>query len=332
MRSSAPVTSFSEVTTVDRDQLLASAKDFADRALKAYTEDDTRVILTNAAFSLEHLSKAYLYSLHPALLMEIKNGQLDSLLHLVDLGTKARKAQFARTISAKEALARVEHVLPTLNAPKALLAQLIDIRDGVVHVGYLSGTSAREILTAFLRYSNELYDELRVDEGLRWGAHSHLVGSLISQSLTDIEHEVNRKLAAAKHRFDKLMEQIPEDERDRIRHARGIQSVASVHLFGDETRMEFTGCPVCDAEHAAYMGSIDVEWETDSEFGDNGDIVILGVLGTKTFHARRLNCGVCGLSLSSPDELRTAKLRTTWQLDEIPEYGNYPYTKHALSE
>jgi hypothetical protein len=66
----------SGVTIVDRDQLLASAKDFADRALRAYLEDDARITLTNAAFSMEHLSKAYLYSLHPALLMEIRNGQL----------------------------------------------------------------------------------------------------------------------------------------------------------------------------------------------------------------------------------------------------------------
>jgi hypothetical protein len=78
------------VTTVDHDQLIASAQDFAGRALKAYTEGDTRVILVNAAFSLEHLSKAYLSDLHPALLAEAKKDPPDSLLHLVGLGGKAR--------------------------------------------------------------------------------------------------------------------------------------------------------------------------------------------------------------------------------------------------
>jgi hypothetical protein len=71
------------VTAIDQQQLLESARDFAERALNACLEDDTRVILANAAFSLEHLCKAYLYGMHPALLMELRNGQLDSLLHLV---------------------------------------------------------------------------------------------------------------------------------------------------------------------------------------------------------------------------------------------------------
>ena len=74
------------MATVDRDQLLASAKYFAERALSAYLENDTRVILVYAAFSMEHLSKTYLCDLHPALLAEFRNGQVDALLHLVDLG------------------------------------------------------------------------------------------------------------------------------------------------------------------------------------------------------------------------------------------------------
>ena len=80
-----------QVTTIGRDQLLESAKDFADRSLRAYMDSDSRVILQNAAISMEHLSKAYLASLSPVLLMEIKNGQLDSLLHLAGLGEKAKK-------------------------------------------------------------------------------------------------------------------------------------------------------------------------------------------------------------------------------------------------
>lgn len=70
------------------------------------------MVLTDAAFSLEHLAKAYLCELHPTLLMEIRNGQFDSLLHLAGHGSRARKLQFPRTISGREAIARVEQVLP----------------------------------------------------------------------------------------------------------------------------------------------------------------------------------------------------------------------------
>jgi hypothetical protein len=74
------------VAAIDQQHLLESARDFAELALNAYVEDDTRVILAKAAFSLEHLCKAYLYGMHPALLMELRNGQLDSLLYLVGHG------------------------------------------------------------------------------------------------------------------------------------------------------------------------------------------------------------------------------------------------------
>src|SRR5260370_1270789 len=49
---------------------------FADRTLRAHTGDDTKVVLTNPAFRLEHLSKAYLCDLSPALLVELKPGNL----------------------------------------------------------------------------------------------------------------------------------------------------------------------------------------------------------------------------------------------------------------
>ena len=43
------------MTTVDRKQLMDSAEDFADRALRAYTDGETSMILVNAAVSMEHL-------------------------------------------------------------------------------------------------------------------------------------------------------------------------------------------------------------------------------------------------------------------------------------
>jgi hypothetical protein len=116
---------------------------------------------------MEHLSKAYLASLNPVLLMEIQNGRLDSLLHLSGLGEKAKKAQCPRTISAREARTRVQHVLPGLTAPRDELDDLINVRDGVIHVGYLAETDTRKILTAYLRYANGLFDEVGTESAAR---------------------------------------------------------------------------------------------------------------------------------------------------------------------
>jgi hypothetical protein len=196
------------VTAVDQQQLLESARDFAARALDAYVGDDTRVILANAAFSLEHLCKAYLHGMHPALLTELRNGQLDSLLHLVGHGDRARKSRSPRTISGREALARVEHVLPNLNVRQELLAQLIDVRDGMVHVGFMSSSGIGELLTAFLQFSDELHDELGSEREGRWGEHSELVEALIARAQSQTERETNQRIAIARARFARLA-QIP---------------------------------------------------------------------------------------------------------------------------
>lgn len=128
-----PISTVIQATTVDRDQLLDSAKDFANHALKAYTEDDIKTVLFNAAISLEHLAKAYLCTMNPALLVELRNGSFDSLLHLTGHGAKAKKPS-PRTINGREAVERIKKVLPSLSLPKDRLDQLIDVRDGVVHV------------------------------------------------------------------------------------------------------------------------------------------------------------------------------------------------------
>lgn len=194
------------MTAIDQQQLLESARDFAERALNAYLEDDTRVILAHAAFSLEHLCKAYLYGMHPALLMELRNGQLDSLLHLVGHGGRARTTRSPRTISGREALARVEHVLPNLNVPRESLAQLIDVRDGMIHVGFMSSSGIGELLTAFLQFSSELHDELDSEREGRWGEHAELVETLLARAQSQTEQEAHRRIAIARARFARLAE------------------------------------------------------------------------------------------------------------------------------
>jgi len=194
------------VAAIDQQQLLESARDFAERALNAYVEDDTRVILASAAFSLEHLCKAYLYGMHPALLMELRNGQLDSLLYLVGHGGRARTPGSLRTISGREALARVEYVLPNLKMPRKLLAQLIDVRDGMVHVGFMSSSSIGELLTAFLQFSDGLHDALDSERDGRWGEHAELVEALIARAQSQTEQEAHRRIAIARARFAQLAE------------------------------------------------------------------------------------------------------------------------------
>lgn len=308
------------MTTIDRDQLVESAKDYADRALRAYMDGDSRVILSNAAFSAEHIAKAYLVDLNPVLLMEIRNGKLDSLLHLSGLGDKA-KTKSPRTISAREARSRVELLLPGLTAPKKELDDLIDVRDGIVHVGFLAKANTREILTAYLRFANGLFDGLNVPADARWGSHTEMVNKLISQSLTEIEHEVERKIAAAKRFLGDLMENIPEEARESVGAARQAQWERTLP---EEDHEEEVTCPACKDKEAKCFGVIDTEYDPDV-IVEEGHATVLSVGAIHTMHARRLVCGICNLRLDTPDELKAAELETSWITEDYFEEPDFDH-------
>ncbi|MFI6317301.1 hypothetical protein ACIBG8_07270 [Nonomuraea sp. NPDC050556] len=303
------------MTTLDRDQLVASAQDFARRALTAYIDDDTRVILINAAFSLEHLCKAYLYDRHPAMLMEIRNGHFDSLLHLTGLGASARKLKEPRTISAREALTRVEQ-LTSVRTPRPLLEQLIDVRDGVVHAGYLSPANTREVLAAFLRFSNELYDEMKVEESSRWSSHAELAASLIRDSLTEIDHEVKRKITAAKQHLIRVMSMVPPDQQAAVDAARQALMPMSYTFFKPEYELTDylavrfpTRCPACNNSEASLWGRMEWGYEALQNISPV-PLSSEGLDEKNHLFPEAFFCASCELRFDSPDELAAAGYST----------------------
>ncbi|WP_242886698.1 hypothetical protein [Actinomadura litoris] len=292
------------MANLDRHSLSDSARDFTGRALRAYLDGDERVILTNAAIAMEHLSKAYLADIHPGLLMEIRNGSIDSLLHLLGHGDRARKLPFPKTIGGKEALLRVEHLLPALKAPKDALAQLVAVRDGVVHTGFLDATSTRVTLTAFLRYATELFDELGQEEDERWGKHTELVAQLITESLTEIEHEVHRKIFAARQRLATLVEEIPESEQGEVGDLRQVHRRRRLAqgMFSEDFK-----CPACRHPGAQVQGPVEIDWDVEED-RKGPSLYVKDFI----FRPERLDCGACELCLVSADELRAAGLPEAW--------------------
>ena len=246
------ISTVNQVSTLTFDELLNGARYHADAALTAYSNQDERAILFNAAISMEQLSKALLFSMHPALLAEVNNGKFDSLLHLTGFGHKADRLSVPKTIGAKAALIRVRQIMD-VKTPKTALDQLIDVRDGVLHAGLLDAKSTRELLTAFLRYAEELYDALEERQAWgddRWSRWDQLVASLITQSLTEVEHEITRKIEAARANHRAFMDQVPEPEQEAVAASLQIRSWTL-----DEREMGGTGpvfyglenmnCPAC---------------------------------------------------------------------------------------
>ncbi|GAA2112585.1 hypothetical protein [Actinomadura alba] len=304
------------VTTISRDQLLASAQNFAGRALRAYIDDDDQVILLHSAMSLEHLMKAVLCDMNSALLVEFRPGSLDSLLHLTGHGPKAKK-KHPRTISAREALDRIRKIVSDLGVPKEKLEELIDVRDGVVHTGFLDETDTREVFTVYLRCCNKLFEELKVSPDERWGDHQEMVDTLISESLSEIERTVKQQLAAAKFRINELLTKIPENEHVSVMTARQ-SSLTRVLLPGREILTE--KCPACEDESATYIGEDDeiVDYDVEGDGHGNYHSFVTGVY--PIFRAESFICGVCDLKLSGEDELTAAGLEPTIDLSERGDY------------
>jgi hypothetical protein len=232
------------------------------------------------------------------------------------------KTPFPRTVGSREVFSRVQHILPGLDVPASPLYRLIDVRDGIIHLGFLSDANTRESLTAFLRYSNALYDELGIPSDGRWGEHAGLVESLISQSLTEIEHEVERKISAAKISNHELMIKIPTTRREIVRYERQRSSYYTIALLTGEERIETIACPACAHTVANCVGSTEIDFDADVETGEDGSEII-HPYARRLFRANRLVCGACELNLDNPDELKAAGLHTSWILNETVDPSEY---------
>ncbi|MDL4815989.1 hypothetical protein [Actinomadura opuntiae] len=302
------------MSTPTYEELLASARFFADRALRDYTNDDRRAVLMDAGTLLEHVSKALLIQTNPAYLVELKPGGFDHLLHLTGRGDRAPRLGSLRTIGANEAVTRVQKLVD-IRTSKADLDDVLQVRNGIVHTGAFDETRTRQLLTACLRYCEEVYHDLGMDAP--WGRHAHVVQTLLRQSWTDVQHEVYRKITAAKVRLRALMGQIPKSEQAAV--AAGRQSV--LHPLARRTVRTPTGqlyvaelvdCPVCTHAGALCLGHLreGVEWHKNSPH-ESEDPNIPAVW----LQPEELHCHVCGVSFSNADEMQLAGVPPRLEID-----------------
>jgi hypothetical protein len=321
-------------STLHLDQFVSAAQRFSGIALTAYTKGEFELVLMNAAIAMENLSKALLFATNPAFLVELHTKQFDALLFLTGHGHKATKLRTPRTIGAKEALARVRQLIE-IKTPKEPLDRLIEIRDGALHTGSFGPTSTRELLTYALRYVNEIYDGLENLQAWcddRWGEHTDLVDTLVKQSWTDVQHEVNRKVTAARARLRELMDQIPGDlERHAVAEARQdtVSHLAGRPLGRNEDGLQISGellhCPACNYPGALCLGVVLHEYDLPEKLGPMDRIEEVASLVDVYIESRVLTCRVCGIDLAGADELKAAGVPLRMEVVEnIRRYFSYP--------
>lgn len=276
------------------DELYDSSVSFAAGAMSAHASGSHRRLAVDAVTALEHLMKACLLRRSPVLLVDLgRDGNWGSLRVLA--GLPGPSFGFLRTIGIQEALKRTDTFF-TSSASRVDLKLLFDLRNGVVHTGFDEAVEER-LLVAFVKQAEACLSDLGKDRAAFWGGQLDVVDALIADSTDKALQRVQIKLAAAKARFaEKFAESAPE-------LLTAVRLVFPVDAELEETHE----CPSCQS---IGLGTGPHHVEDSYEMDDDG--VIQGGAWV-VFRPDSFACRVCGLRLTSADEIRLADMDSEWE-------------------
>lgn len=299
---------------MDKHSFTSSAAGFARSALSAWADGDRAVALLHAGVSLEHLCKALLCSLSPAL---VAQGDADSLLHLVGHGKHAKKAP--KTVTATEALNRVKRVLDDPRLDQSEIGLLLDLRNGVAHAGLLPAGELEKVMTAWAGAEHALVDAVGQDWRIFLAEQARLGEAIEQQRDAEIVARVEKLIGEA-GKIGRHIDGLPEYEQLAVLEA----AETSVRRWPADESIQDTLCPAC-GRTAIMSGEVEVDFEPDYDVED-GFPYVSGLAGTAYFLARNLRCPYCKLELDGIEELEAAPaVDTKWELrsatdDEYREY------------
>lgn len=296
--------------------LVGSAAAFAQSSMAAHHATDEALFFLHAATSMEHLLKAYLYSLHPALIREVGKQQhnlVDVLLHAAGHDEKAGvPLEKMRTITASEALTRCLRLVEELRPFETDLRALFDVRNGVAHTGEIREAKKEAILTTFLGSTKVLLGKLSVGPETYWETYAENVQVRIDEHAEAVNVAVSDAITKALQTFG---QRFGDGEDQEV----ALQAIESTYdPDGLYTRTHT--CPAC-GRTALLGGSFDVDWDIDAEADRfTGETMITGVFAVgASFQPRELHCRICSLSLRGLEQLSAADVpwSITLEGDEV---------------
>jgi hypothetical protein len=230
------------------ESLLAGAKKFAGLALQAHRDRDDEVFVLHTGVSIERLMKAALAKTNPVLLMETGAVKDDrALLHFAGLRPHTERV---RTVSASAALSRIRSA--GWLTKDSDLDELIELRNGVVHLGPTEAESA-DVLATFGRTTNALLAHLGIDLMDYWGNQYSVIEISLNDQLERVERDVKRLIEQARHRYRERTRGLPSTAVQALRE----KAVLTGLTYPTERDGQFTVghvvCPACENPHAAVM-------------------------------------------------------------------------------
>ena len=275
-------------------RLLESSSSFAQSAIAAYTAESWELYYLHLATAVELLVKAVLARAHPTLIADTR-ASFDSLLHLCGLGHRARVPEFVaavRTVSATEAMQRVERVVDGYRHPGADVQLLLELRNGIVHSGELARSQSEAILGAVGEYTDTLLPSVGMSRARYWGHSAALVEDHSRRRLSELEASFRRKLESSKSRFRRITESMERTEKSAFIAALTTNSISDAF---DEVPAP---CPACGSPGVLY-GYPDPQWEADWDVEGNESFVSGAYVKAIVVQGTSFSCRVCGLNLDS---------------------------------
>ncbi|MCI2422701.1 hypothetical protein MOQ72_35275 [Saccharopolyspora sp. K220] len=306
---------------MDQKSLQSSSRRWMQAAFEAFGRGESLdFAVHHAGVGLEHLLKAYLCSLHPALIIEATHWA--SLLHAVGHGDRSGvPASRTKSIGLKVAFDRTRALLkPKITVADPAFERVFAARNGVAHVGTHDADAARAVLGTCIRIATPVLAELEIDLERYWGHYTALVDKLADERNNELRVTFEAKIARAKRAFQQRFDDLPSPQRESVVAAFG--ATRSVYTGYDVS----IGCPAC--EGTGWVHSTDgavVDWRnaTENEAGESVPAV--------TIYASAFSCAVCGLELEG-DELDLADLEKEHHLDVDNPEDYYPVDEDLAYE
>lgn len=298
-----PPTTYAQQTG---DRLRRSAASYARSALLHVTSDEDRVRgAVDAGMAVEHMAKALLATLSPALIAD-RNADLDTMLHLTGFGQLAKCGPHEiKTVGAHEACLRCARLVPAFTYTHQADQALFTARNGGVHLALTTDEVARESARIMVRLLEPLIKAMDLNRADFWGGMESVADTLLDEKDSQINADLEMKLAAAKSRLEARLAGLCTSERELVLRALSSRPCYS----NDEEPYE---CPACAQTGVAFcelhdVGDPEFEYEQMSE----DDFVYHGGNIDQVAYAVNFNCDTCGLELDF-DEMSAADMETEY--------------------
>ncbi|WP_405535984.1 hypothetical protein OG787_20605 [Streptomyces sp. NBC_00075] len=228
---------------MDAEQLKGSSRRWMNAALAAFVEgpESHDFAVHHAGVATEHLLKAYLAGIHPALIVDGRH--FDSLLHATGLGSHAGPLAKVKTIGLVDSYLRTVKLLPRkIPISKEDLEPLADARNGVAHSAIHDSAHSEAVFTACLRLVDPVLEELKVDPNSYWGPYLVLHDKLVDEQVRQERVAAEALLVKARSLFEQRFGHMSPKERDVVLAA--ITSKPMITM-GREAPVE---CPACGSQ------------------------------------------------------------------------------------